>query len=126
MPSRAPRGSDRSLRLALRSRGSSLDLAKRPPFAATTPAVSEKGSAPVSSDGMSVTSEAPLAADRFKRRLEFERLISDLSSRFIALAPGDVDREIEDALRRVCELLGLDLAGAGADSRPRASRKPET
>jgi PAS domain S-box-containing protein len=42
--------------------------------------------------------------------LEFETLISDLSSRFINLPPGDVDHEIEDALRRVCELLGLDLA----------------
>jgi PAS domain S-box-containing protein len=42
--------------------------------------------------------------------LEFETLISDLSSRFINLPPAEVDREIEDALRRVCELLGLDLA----------------
>ena len=37
-------------------------------------------------------------------------LISELSSRFIDLAPEAVDGEIEDALRRVCELLGLDLA----------------
>ncbi len=59
---------------------------------------------------MSVTDEAQLPEDGLERRLEFERLISDLSSRFIALAPGEVDREIEDALRRVCELLGLDLA----------------
>ena len=43
-------------------------------------------------------------------RLEFETLISDLSSRFINLPPGEVDRAIEDALRRVCELLGIDLA----------------
>ena len=40
----------------------------------------------------------------------FETLISDLSSRFINLPAGEVDREIEDALRRVCELLGIDLA----------------
>ena len=26
------------------------------------------------------------------------------------LAPDEVDREIEDALRRVCEPLGIDLA----------------
>mgnify|MGYP001557626028 CR=1 FL=1 len=43
-------------------------------------------------------------------RLEFETLISDLSSSFINLPPGEVDREIEEALRRVCELLGIDLA----------------
>ena len=42
--------------------------------------------------------------------LEFERLIADLSSRFINRAPGDVDAEIKDALRRVCEPLGIDLA----------------
>ncbi len=43
-------------------------------------------------------------------RLEFETLIADLSSRFINLSPGDVDSEIEDALRRVCVHLGIDLA----------------
>ena len=43
-------------------------------------------------------------------RLEFETLISGLSSRFINLPPGEVDSEIEGALHRVCELLGIDLA----------------
>jgi signal transduction histidine kinase len=47
---------------------------------------------------------------RFEGRLEFERLIADLSSRFINLPPSEVDREIEDSLRRVCEFLDLDLA----------------
>jgi len=37
-------------------------------------------------------------------------LLSELSSRFINLSPAEVDREIEDALRRVCELLGIDLS----------------
>ena len=49
-------------------------------------------------------------AEILESRLELETLLSDLSSRFINLPPGEVDREIEDALRRVCELLGLDLA----------------
>ena len=40
----------------------------------------------------------------------FEALIADLSSRFVNLPPDDLDREIEDALRRVCEPLGIDLA----------------
>ncbi len=42
--------------------------------------------------------------------LTFETLIAELSSRFINLSPGDVDREIDVALRRVCQLLGIDLA----------------
>jgi PAS domain S-box-containing protein len=50
------------------------------------------------------------SADRLENALEFETLISDLSSRFIDLPAGDVDREISDALRRVCESLGIDLA----------------
>jgi formate hydrogenlyase transcriptional activator len=41
---------------------------------------------------------------------EFEILIAGLSSRFINLPPDEVDREIEDALRRVCEPLGIDYA----------------
>ena len=43
-------------------------------------------------------------------RLEFETLIADLSSRFINLPPSEVDREIENALSRVCQLLGIDYA----------------
>jgi formate hydrogenlyase transcriptional activator len=43
-------------------------------------------------------------------RLGFEALIADLSSRFINLPAGEVDREIEDALRRVCESLVIDVA----------------
>jgi PAS domain S-box-containing protein len=50
------------------------------------------------------------SAEPLENRLEFETLISDLSSRFINLPPGEVDREVDDALRRVCELLGIDLA----------------
>jgi PAS domain S-box-containing protein len=46
-----------------------------------------------------------------EERLRFETLIADLSSQFINLPPGDVDREIMEAQRRICELLGLDLAG---------------
>jgi hypothetical protein len=43
-------------------------------------------------------------------RLELETLIVDLSSRFIDLPPREVDREVEDGLRRVCEPLGIDLS----------------
>jgi hypothetical protein len=48
--------------------------------------------------------------EHLENLLEFETLISDLSSRFINLPAGDVDREIADALRRVCDLLAIDSA----------------
>lgn len=56
------------------------------------------------------TEHAPRSTEPMGSRLEFETLISDLSSRFINLPPGEVDGEIEDALSRVCGLLGIDLA----------------
>ena len=37
----------------------------------------------------------------------FEALIAELSSRFVHLPASDVDREIEDALCRVCGPLGI-------------------
>ena len=43
-----------------------------------------------------------------EERLRFETLIADLSSKFIHLPPGEVDREITDAQRRVCECLSID------------------
>jgi len=48
--------------------------------------------------------------DRLEDRLEFESLIADLSSKFINLPPGELDREIEEAMGRVCEFLDIDLA----------------
>jgi len=56
------------------------------------------------------TEHTPRSAAPLGSRLEFETLISDLSSRFINLPSGEVDGAIEDALRRVCALLGIDLA----------------
>jgi PAS domain S-box-containing protein len=43
-------------------------------------------------------------------RLRFETLIADLSSRFVNLPAGEVDREIMEAERRICEVLGLDIS----------------
>ena len=55
-----------------------------------------------------------VAEDSLRReleaRLQFETLIADLSSKFINLPAAQVDREIEDDQRQVCECLGLDLA----------------
>ena len=44
-----------------------------------------------------------------EERLRFEALIIDLSLKFVQLPAGDVDREIMDAERRICTLLGLDF-----------------
>ena len=41
-------------------------------------------------------------------RLRFETVLSDLSARFINLPADQVDSEIEAALRRLVEILGLD------------------
>lgn len=49
--------------------------------------------------------------DEFELRLRFEILIADLSSEFVDVPPADVDRLIEDAQRRVCQCLDIDLAG---------------
>jgi len=56
------------------------------------------------------TKQTSRLADRVESRLEFETLLSDLSSRFINLPAGEIDREIEYSLRSVCEPLGIDLA----------------
>jgi len=42
--------------------------------------------------------------------LRFETFIADLSLKFINLPANQIDAEIEDSLRRVCQCLGLDLA----------------
>jgi len=42
-------------------------------------------------------------------QLRFESLLANLSSRFVNLPGQLVDREIEDAQRRVCECLGLHM-----------------
>ena len=45
-----------------------------------------------------------------EQRLGFEELLSELSTRFVNLPSDQVDGEIEEAQRRVCECLGLDLS----------------
>jgi PAS domain S-box-containing protein len=40
----------------------------------------------------------------------FEALLTDLSLKFVNLPGHEVDREIEDAQRRICECLGMDVS----------------
>jgi hypothetical protein len=60
---------------------------------------------------------------QLETRLEFETLISDLSSRFVNLPAAELDSQIEDALRRVCEFLGVDRLQAESwiETRSRAA-----
>ena len=43
-------------------------------------------------------------------QLRFETLLADLSARFVNVPADEVDREIMDAQRRLCEFLGLDMS----------------
>ena len=45
-----------------------------------------------------------------ENRLGFETLLTDISTRFINLPAEQIDGAIEDAQRRVCKCLGLDLS----------------
>ena len=47
---------------------------------------------------------------RLKERLKFESLLAELSGHFVNLPADRIDSEIEDAQRRICELLDLDRA----------------
>lgn len=46
---------------------------------------------------------------QLEERLQFETILADLSAHFINLPADRVDREIEDALRRLCEFLGAEI-----------------
>ena len=54
----------------------------------------------------------PLAAD-MQKRLAFEGLLTELSSRFVNVPAGEVDSQIQGGLRRIVELLGIDRCGFG-------------
>ena len=56
-----------------------------------------------------MTSKVAVEHGDIQDRLAFEEVLADLSSRFVNLLPAEVDHEIEDALRRVCELVGIDF-----------------
>lgn len=60
----------------------------------------------------------PIAADVYKR-LQFEKLLTELSSAFVNVPARDVDAQIERSLRQIVELLGLDRCGLGEITRDR-------
>jgi formate hydrogenlyase transcriptional activator len=57
--------------------------------------------------------DAPSKSDHrheLEDRLKFETLLTDISAHFVNLPVEQIDSKIEDAQRRVCECLGLDLS----------------
>ena len=48
------------------------------------------------------------SSTEMREQLKFESLVADLSARFVNLPADRVDREIEDAQRKICECLDLD------------------
>lgn len=48
------------------------------------------------------------SGESLKERLKFEALLAELSARFVNLPADRIDSEIEDAQRRICELLDFD------------------
>ena len=74
-----------------------------------------RSEADILSSGLCLTLEnagCPLAGETH-RRLEFETLLTELSSRFVNVPAGEVDSQIEGGLRRIVELLGIDRCGFG-------------
>jgi formate hydrogenlyase transcriptional activator len=55
--------------------------------------------------------EHKLTEQAQQEHLQFERLLSDLSARFVNIPPDRVDSEIESGLRRILEFFQVDRAG---------------
>jgi PAS domain S-box-containing protein len=49
------------------------------------------------------------AREQLEKQLAFEMLLAEISGRFVNLRADQVDGQILDAQRRICELLGLDI-----------------
>ena len=60
----------------------------------------------------------PLAADS-KQSFQFEKLLSELSAKFINVSADQVDSQIKWCLQRIVELLGIDRSGLGQVSADR-------
>ena len=63
------------------------------------------------SPGQVMETPSPFGQDSAAKRLEFEVLISNLSARFVNVPADQVDREIEEALRKVRAFFDVDRCG---------------
>jgi len=73
----------------------------------------------INGDGLEQT-EAELR-HILEERLRFEALLAEISACFVNLPTDQIDGEIEDAQRRICECLGVDLSALWqwSDEKPR-------
>jgi formate hydrogenlyase transcriptional activator len=64
---------------------------------------------------------SPAVCEELEERLRFEKLLTEISARFVNLSAGEVDREIENAQLAICRRLELDhsalwpISGEDAD-----------
>ncbi|MEJ2170585.1 MAG: hypothetical protein P8X90_34250, partial [Desulfobacterales bacterium] len=58
-----------------------------------------------------MSSSASCPQNELEERLKFERLLSNLSARFICLSPDRIDAEIHRALRQILEFFQVDRCG---------------
>jgi transcriptional regulator with GAF, ATPase, and Fis domain len=68
------------------------------------------------------SSEGPGFAVTETYRLDFELLISDISSRFVHSSTNDLDSLIEDSLQRILDFLSLDRAVLWQEEGPNSKR----
>jgi transcriptional regulator with GAF, ATPase, and Fis domain len=59
-------------------------------------------------DAMNNPNQTAASEKSLEQQLRFETLLSEISTRFINLPAEQIDSEIEDGQRRICELLDLD------------------
>jgi PAS domain S-box-containing protein len=55
--------------------------------------------------------ERKRAEQELQERLQLETLVAELAARFVAVNIDNVDREVELALQKVCESIGIDICG---------------
>ncbi len=67
----------------------------------------------------------PLAGD-MHRRVQFETLLTELSSKFVNVPANQVDSQIESGLRKIVEILGIDRSGLGEVSADKTQFRRDT
>ncbi len=61
-----------------------------------------------------------------EERLRFEILLSQLSTRFLNLPPGEVDRQIEHGLQHLAQFLEVDRSACSSSRETRPTFAPPT
>lgn len=73
-----------------------------------------------------MTQEDAILRAEFEEQLQFEMLLTEISARFINLPAEQVESEIQDAQRRICESLHFDRSTIWQISEPNRSDDPLT